>query len=112
MMRSVKIRPCVCVLAVVFHCAPMIAIGAPGVSRDCTTEIRALAAPASIVLCARADGRQDYPRRSCTPFFRIPLPMRGREPDLVCLALATKRAAPPSVFAAGPRTGRSPPALS
>jgi len=89
----------------------MVAIAAPAVGCDRPTEFRALAAAHSILL-ARADPRQDRPRRQSTPFLLIPVPVRGGEPDLVRLASATKRYVPHCLFTAGPRTGRSPPAIS
>lgn len=112
MTRTVTIRRFVCALAALSVCAPMIAIAAPPVRSDRPAEFRAVAAPPSIVLLGRADGRQDHARRLSRPFFVIPVPRRGGEPDLVRVAAATKRYAPRCLFTAGPRTGRSPPAIS
>lgn len=97
-------RPNVYALAILSLCAPMVAIGAPAVSRDRPTEFLALSTPPSVVLLARADGRQDHPRRPSTPFFLIPIPLSD-EPNLVRFATATKRYAPRCLFTAGPGLG-------
>ena len=112
MTRTITIRRYMCTLVVLSLCAPMVAIAAPAVSSDHAAEFRGLAALPSIVLLARADGRQDHARRSSRPFFVILVPRCAGEPDLVRVAAGTRRYAPRWFFAAGPRTGRSPPAIS
>ena len=112
MIGSSTIRRCVCLLVALCLCAPMIAVAAPAVGRDVPTEFCTLAAPPANVLLARTGGRQDQSRKPASPFFLIPVLQRAGEPDLVQLAAATRQSAPLCLLTAGPRTGRSPPAIS
>lgn len=111
-MNRFTIRPYVCALLVLCLCAAMVPNAAPVVSRDRASEFRALAAPPSLVLQIRADGRQYSTRRQSMPFLLIPVPLRRGAPDLVRLMAAPNRRAPLYLFTAGTRTGRSPPAIS
>ena len=111
MTRSFTSRPYVAALVILSFCAPIVAIAAPAVSPDRPTEFRAVAAPPPIVLLARADTRQDHPRRASAVLL-ISVPLRGGKPNLVRLAAAAKRYAPRCLFTVGLRTGRSPPPIS
>jgi hypothetical protein len=107
------IRPLTCVLLVLSLCAPVLAIAAPAANPDRATEFRALATPSLTLLLTRADARQDHARqRPSTPSLFTVVPLHGGASDRGRLAVAVERHAPRSLWIAGPRTGRSPPAIS
>jgi hypothetical protein len=113
MTASFTTRPLVCVLLVLSLCAQVLAFAAASADRDRASEFRALAAPSSTVLLSRDGARQDQARqRSSAPSLFTPVPLHGGASNSARLASTVERRAPLSLWTAGPRTGRSPPAIS
>jgi len=107
------IRTLTCVLLVFSLCAPALAIAGPAEDRDRATEFRSVAAPSSAVLVTRGGALQDHARqRPSAPSVFTLIPLHGGESDPGRLAVAVEHHAPLSFWNAGPRTGRSPPAIS
>jgi len=100
----------VCVLLVLFLCAPIVAIAAPAADRDRAIEFRTLGAPSSTVLMSRSGVGYDRARlRPSAPTLLILVPSDSTASDPGHFTAAIERRLPPSLWIAGPRTGRSPP---
>ena len=108
--RSIT-RPLVCLTLVLCLCASLLAITAPAPERERATELRALAEPYSAALLTRAADPHEHARqRPSTPSCFTLLPLQGATSDPGRLAAAVQLRCPCSLWTAGPRTGRSPPA--
>ncbi len=106
-------RPLMCVLLVLSLGAPMVALTTTGADRACATEFRAFAAPPSTVLLVRAGAKFDQVRQrpsAPAPFTPVEFRYGGCNPGWLVAAIEPQFVR--SVWTAGPRTGRSPPAIS
>jgi hypothetical protein len=106
-------RPIVCVLLVLSFCALVLVPAAPMADRDSATEFRTVAAPCSTVLLTRVGAGHDHARqRPSSPSLFTLVPLHRGASDPGRLVAAVERNAPPFLWTAGPRTGRSPPTIS
>jgi hypothetical protein len=113
MTGSATTRRLVCVLLAVSLCAPILAVAAPAAADcDCAADFRALAAPSSTVLLTGAGARQHARQRPSAPSLFTLIPLHGGGSDPGRFAAGVERRSPRSLWTAGPRTGRSPPAIS
>ena len=104
-------RPLVCLTLVLCLCASLLAIAVPAAERERPTELRALAEPYSAALLTRAADPHEHARhRPSAPSCFTQLPLQGAIPDPGRLATAVQVRCSCSLWTAGPRTGRSPPA--
>ncbi len=106
-------RPLMCLLLVLSLWAPMVAIATAGEDRNCATEFRTLAAPSSSVLLTRAGARHDQARQRLSApalFTLVELRCGGSDPGSVAAAVRPRLVR--SLWTAGLRAGRSPPAIS
>jgi hypothetical protein len=113
MIVTSKTRPLFCVLLALSLCAPTSAIAASQADRNGAAEVRALAPPSPTILFTRAGARHDQAsQRPSAPslFAVLPLDAAGSDPGR--LDAAVQRRLPRSLWTGGPRTGRSPPAIS
>src|SRR6478609_7871639 len=103
-------RAVVCVLLVLFLCAPVVAIAAPAADRERAIEFRTLGAPCSMVVMNRGGAGYDHARpRPCAPTLLTLVPLDSAASDPGHFTAAIERRLPRSLWIAGPRTGRSPP---
>jgi hypothetical protein len=106
-----KTRPFASILLILCLWAPTLTIAA-GRDLHRTTELRAVAGPPSPVLITRTDAEHELARRPSAPcvFTLVRLNRDGSDPGH--RAMTVERHARLLLWAAGPRTGRSPPAIS
>ena len=104
-------RPLLCVLLILSFCAPMLAIAAPVMDRDVATHFSVVSTPSSSVLLKLAP-RDHARRRQPAPSLFTLVTSEGRAFDRSGFVEALDRRLPRSLWKAGPRTGRSPPAIS
>jgi len=113
MTSRVTARIFTCVLLVVSLLAPTLAIAASTAESSCASEIRALAAPSSMVLLTRSGARHDQARqRPSAPSICALVSTGGTRRDPGQFAAAGERYLTPPVWIADTRTGRSPPSIS
>jgi hypothetical protein len=100
----------VCALLVLPLCAPILAIAAPTAERDGTSEFRVFQELSQSVLLTSTGARQDHARqRPVAPSVFTLVPFHGAGVYCGRLGLRVENAVQPSLWAAGPRTGRGPP---
>jgi hypothetical protein len=113
MTANSRTRPLLCVLLVLSLCAPMIAIAAPVMDRDGATQFSIVSTPSSFVLLTRAGALHDHARlRPSAPSLFTLVTLQVGALSATRFVEAVERRIPRSLWEAGPRTGRSPPAIS
>ena len=113
MTANSRTRPLLCVLLVLSFCAPMLAVAAPVMDRDGATQFSVVSTQSSSVLLTRAGVSHDHARqRPSAPSLFTLVTLQGGAFDRGRFVQALERRIPRALWNAGPRTGRSPPAIS